>query len=505
MDMTKIPDVSHWCKIDQKTIEMRNMTSVDLMDRAAYVCWNELQKLKSEHIVLFCGTGNNGGDGLALARLFHHSKQNYDCFLIGEVSKLSKEAEIQLKRLQNIGGNISVITKQEDFPELNPNSVIVDSLFGTGLSRVISDGIYHTAIERINLSKCTVISIDIPSGLFSDRPTPPESAIIQANTTITFEIPKVAQLLPQNAIYTGSLVIHSIGIEKKSFEEVLTNKYWIDAFGIQTIYKKRSPFHHKGNFGHAYLVAGSEGKIGAALLAAEACLRSGVGLLSCIIPRNYAPVFYGRIPEAMIDEISRENQFSGFDWTKVTALGVGPGLGLSNEIKEILQTLFRKKIPLVLDADALTCLSIHPFLFDLIPPKTILTPHIKELERIIGSVDSDWDRIEKTQKLAKKHQLIIVIKGAYSVVCDGDAAYFNSTGNSGMATGGSGDVLTGIVTGLRAQGYEALQATLLGVFIHGLAADLSLKDQSVESLLPTDYIQNLGKAFKRILNFKQSC
>jgi hydroxyethylthiazole kinase-like uncharacterized protein yjeF len=347
-----------------------------------------------------------------------------------------------------------------------------------------------------------MIAIDIPSGLFVSQSSR-GNTVIRADHTLSFQVNKLAFLMPENEAWVGEVHILDIGLHPGFLREAVTDTKILDPSIIGAIFKPRKSFANKGNFGHALLVAGSFGKIGAAVLSGRACLRSGVGLLTVLTPGCGYGILQTTIPEAMIltDPDEKRHTALPTDGTgKYSVVGVGPGLGTEDQTVAFLRDLLQQyRKPMVVDADALNILGAHPDLMAMLPPYSILTPHPKEFERLFGVSADDYARVDKAREEAKKHQVIIVLKGHYTFIAMPDGkGYFNSTGNAGMAKGGSGDSLTGILTALVGQTYSPGEAAIFGVYLHGLAGDLAAADLSQESMLPSDLTDRLGKAFLHI-------
>ncbi|MES1222306.1 MAG: NAD(P)H-hydrate dehydratase, partial [Bacteroidota bacterium] len=369
-----------------------------------------------------------------------------------------------------------------------------------GLNRP-PDGITEKLIAHINTSGCRIMSIDIPSGLFCDRSSK-ENKAIKANDTLSFQCYKPAFLVAENSEYIGKVHLLNIGLSPEFYHTVASSFQIVDWDIIHSIYKPRNQFAHKGNFGHALLVAGSYGKIGAAVLSATSCLRSGAGLLTCHVPGCGYGILQSAVPEAMVstDFNSSFNTRIEEDLSKFDAVGIGPGIGTASETKTMLYEIFSScKYPIVVDADALNTIASQQDLLQMIPAGSIITPHPKEFERLFGPSANDFDRIQLAIKKANEYNIVIVLKGHHTFIASpGGKFYFNNTGNAGMATAGSGDVLTGILTGLLAQGYSSINAAVLGVFIHGLAGDIAAKELSMEAMIAGDIIHYLGEAFQHL-------
>ncbi len=490
---------------DQHTIIHEPIASIDLMERAATSCinWLETNGYGENQFAIFCGKGNNGGDGLAIARLLAAKKNKVRIFILEFGHKGTDDFQTNLARLHEYPEvDIRFIQTEENFHEFIKGEVIIDALFGSGLNRGLKD-VTAKLVAHINNAGCEIISIDIPSGLFVDRSSK-GNTIIKANQTLTFQCYKPAFLVAENAAYIGQVHILNIGLHDDYYNSVFSTYELIDEAIIHSFYRPRNQFAHKGNFGHALLIAGSYGKIGAAILSSRACLRSGAGLLSIHIPKCGYDILQTAVPEAMVmtDFNSSFNTKTEEDLSKFDAIGIGPGIGTASETKILLREIFNSyHAPLVLDADALNIIASQKDLLKLIPKDSILTPHPKEFERLFGEFKNDFERFQSAMHKAIELNLTIILKGHHTFIAAGGKGYFNSTGNAGMATAGSGDVLTGILTGLIAQGYSSLEASILGVYLHGLAGDLAAEKFSGEAMIAGDIIENMGEAFQKISHF----
>ncbi len=492
-------------ELDQFTIDNEPIASIDLMERAAQTCMDWIvSKIDATSYYIFAGIGNNGGDGLAIARMLDAYPFKKKVYLIKFSNNLSKDAKINLKHLKKTDASCTKevsYLEDIDFSGIEPDAVIIDAIFGSGLNRP-AEGLSKLIIEQINQLSNKVISIDIPSGLFAEKAegNSATQTIVKADFTLTFQMPKLSFLHPQNQYYVGQWHIMDIQLLPEYIEEQKTEHELVDTELINSIRKKRSKFSHKGNFGHALLIAGSYGKMGAAVLASKACLRAGAGLLTTHIPHWGYNIMQTSVPEAMTSIDRSEMVFTEFPILEpFNAVGIGPGLDKKKNsliaFEELLEKVENRSF--VVDADALNILSENKSLLEKLPPNTILTPHPKEFERLAGSWNNDMEKLSILKEFCQNHQVILVLKGANSITClPNRSCYFNNTGNPGMATGGSGDVLTGIILALLAQGYAPKEAAILGVHIHGLAGDLALNNESQESLIASDIISSLGKAFK---------
>ncbi|GAB4488708.1 MAG: bifunctional ADP-dependent NAD(P)H-hydrate dehydratase/NAD(P)H-hydrate epimerase [Saprospiraceae bacterium] len=490
---------------DAYTIENEPIASVELMNRAAKVftdwfvsCYPDPQI----PVVVFAGTGNNGGDGVAVARLLHWQMREMRVVVCDFGGKRSPDFEAQIAASPK---DVDLVFIQEPqalndiyFPK---NALFIDALFGSGLTRPLT-GKWAQLIDFLNhlFPRHEVVSIDLPSGLFADRHTPGD-AIVIADRTFSFETPKLAFFFPENADRVGEWSFGSIGLHGGFYEKNETPFHFLTKEDAAKLQKPRKKFSHKGTYGHALLVAGSYGKMGAAVLAAKACLRAGAGLLTVHAPRCGNLVLQTAVPEAMFSADHRAKFWTETpDLEPFSSVGIGCGIGQMPETAAALSDFLQKaKKPLVLDADALNLLAQNPDLWSWVPPETILTPHPKEFERLFGKTENDFERNDLQRLKAQEHKVYIILKGAHTAIATPDGGcYFNSTGNPGMATGGSGDVLTGMLTGLLAQGYSAGDAALLGVFLHGLAGDLAAKELGKAALTAGDLIEFLGKAWENL-------
>ena len=500
--MIKIFETAKVKELDQYTIDNEPIDSIDLVERASMAFVNEFchHFSKQNRVVVFAGQGNNGADALAVARLLLDEGYRVEVYLFNPTQHLSIDCETNKQRLL-VESKIRLIEVIEDFtpPTLTEWDIVIDGLFGSGLNRPLSGG-YAAVVRYINQSEAIVVSIDIPSGLFGeDNSSNDMGHIICADYTYTFDFPKLALVLPENALFVGKWKVLPIGTHPAIIEKTETPYMMVTDEDLEGIIKERNTFDHKGTFGHALLIAGSRGKMGAAVLGATACLRSGVGRLTVHLPERGEVVLQTAIPEAMLSLDENKDSVSTLPALKgMSAIAIGPGIGIQKSAFLVLENLLKTaKKPLVLDADALNLIAENIELLELLPQHTILTPHPKEFDRMFGESLNGYERLHRASAVALKHKLCIVLKGAYTAVCTLEGnVYINSTGNPGMATAGSGDVLTGILLGLLAQGYSPETSAVLGVYLHGVAGDLALLHNSEESLIAGDIIKMLGKAFK---------
>jgi NAD(P)H-hydrate epimerase len=418
-------------------------------------------------------------------------------FIPDESSKLSEDFSINLHRAIECGVNLQPF-KTFDFEQATENSIFIDALFGSGLSEPL-DGNFKALVVTINKSKCITISIDIPSGLYVDKLIDlAKDSVIKADYTLCFQFPKLAFLFPENEYFTGNWQVLPIGLNPDFVRSELCQNYLVETEDVKGILKPRSRFSHKGTYGHALLIGGSKGKIGATVLMGKSCLRSGAGLVTVHLPNCGYSIIQAAVPEVMASVDSDENECTQIpQLDSFSAIAAGPGFGTGKSTANMVKHLIQQaKVPLLLDADALNILSDNPTWLAFLPKNTVLTPHPGEFGRLAGKTSNSFDRLEILRSFCIKYSLNIVLKGAYTVVCSPlGNCYFNPTGNPGMATGGSGDVLTGIITSLLAQGYNPTEACILGVYIHGLAGNEAAENNGYEALIAGDIIANLGKAF----------
>lgn len=504
--MIKIFSTDKVRTLDQYTIQNEPISSIDLVERAATTFTSEFCRRysKQNRIIVFAGQGNNGADALAIARLLTESGYRVESFLFNPTMQLTPDCEQNKQRLLQMANTKFTEVAKGNFhaPELGIQDIIIDGLFGSGLNRPLTGG-FAGIVNYINQSEATVVSIDIPSGLFGeDNSKNDPNAIIRADLTLSFAFPKLAFFFPENAEFVGEWKVLDIFIHPDGIASTPTSFALIEEVDIAGVFQPRDRFSHKGTYGHSLLIAGSRGKFGAALLASQGCLRSGAGLLTVHIPQRGEQIIQTAFPEAMIELDPNMEHFSSISKVQsYAAIGIGPGLGTHPESGKALEQLLQSATgkPLVIDADALNLIAANEHLLKLLPTRSILTPHPKEFDRLAGESQNAYERLLKAKNFAEKHQVCVVLKGAYTAICTpAGKLYLNKSGNPGMATAGSGDVLTGIILGLLSQGMEPETAAVAGVYLHGTAGDLASKFHSEESMIASDIISMLGKAFKQI-------
>ena len=492
-------------ELDKYTIEHEPIASIDLMERAAKALtraitdgWNN-----SVPVVVFAGPGNNGGDALAIARMLGDFGYQVSVYLFNISGHLSEDCAVNKKRLTDAKRvkEFVEVTQEFDPPRLEKGMLVIDGLFGSGLNKPLAGG-FASLVKYINASPAEVVSIDMPSGLITEDNTYNVRAnIIQADLTLTIQQPKLAFLFPENQQYIGKLRVLDIRLSQEGIEKMEANYTVMEESQIRSMLIDRNAFAHKGQMGHALLIAGSYGMAGAAVLAARACLRSGVGKITIHTPKKNRDILQIAVPEAVLQFDPEETIFSeATDTEGFTALGIGPGLGQSETTAiPLIAQLRRSTCPVVADADALNILANHRAWLQQLPKGIILTPHPKEFDRMEGHSNDSYERLTKARHLAERIQGYIILKGHYTAICLPDGhVYFNPTGNAGMATAGSGDVLTGIITALLARGYKTPEACIVGTYLHGLAGDLAARDLGEESLIAEDIVRYISRAFKRL-------
>jgi ADP-dependent NAD(P)H-hydrate dehydratase / NAD(P)H-hydrate epimerase len=500
----KILPISLVREADAYTIEKEPIPSIELMERAANEVFRWMKKRirKKNRVTIFCGTGNNGGDGLVVARLLYNEGCDVRVFIVRYSDNESEDFRLSMSRLRDAGwARIEDIHEGDALPELSGKDIVIDAIFGSGLSKPVT-GLAAGVIRHINSSPSVVAAIDIPSGLFSDSHSDEKAgAILKADYTLSFQFPKLAFMFAENDQYVGEWEVLPIGLNKDFIQKVIVRDHLMTLAEISGQRLPRPKFSHKGSYGHALLIAGSYGKMGASVLASEACLRSGVGLLHTHIPRLGYPIIQTAVPEAMVTIDPHDEHLTSLpDLDAYTAIGVGPAIGFAAQTKNSLKLLIQTTpVPLLFDADAITILGENKTWLSFVPKNSIFTPHPKEFERITEKARDDFHRNQIQREFCIKYGVYVVLKGAHTCICGPDGVcYYNSTGNPGMGTGGSGDVLTGLILGLAAQKHTPLSACLLGTYIHGLAGDLAARRNGMEALIAGDIIDYIGKAFNQL-------
>ncbi len=492
-------------ELDSYTVKHEPIASIDLMERAAKALAHAIADEwdTNSPMVVFAGPGNNGGDALAVARLLAEQGYSVSAYLFNITSHLSVDCEQNRKRMEENRRikDFVVVTQEFDPPVLTAETVVIDGLFGSGLNKPLAGG-FASLVKYINNSPAKVVSIDVPSGLMAeDNSFNVRAHIIRATLTLTLQHIKLSFLFAENQQFIGRLKILDIRINKEGIDRTDTQYILAEEKTVRPLLQPRNPFAHKGEMGHALLIAGSYGMGGAAILAAKACLRAGAGKVTVHAPRGNNLIMQVAVPEAVVQLDREETAFSEpVDTEDYDALAIGPGLGMSEGAAiAMIAQLRRSQCPIVADADALNLLANHRAWMQQLPQGMIMTPHPKEFDRMAGRCTDSFERLAKAVDMAKRQQIYIILKGHHSALCLPDGhVLFNSTGNAGMATAGSGDVLTGIITALLAKGHPQADACLLGMYLHGLAGDLAAKELGEESLVASDIIAFLPKAFKAL-------
>ena len=491
-------------ELDKYTIVHEPIASIDLMERAARTLTDAIVRRwdKSFEVVVFAGPGNNGGDALAVARMLSQKGYHVEVFLFNTKGQLSEECQANLNRLKTCGSiYFTEISTQFDPPALTENHLVIDGLFGSGLNKPLNGG-FASVVKYINASKAQVVAIDIPSGLMGEDNTYNiRPHIIHADVTLSIQLPKLSFLFPENEDIVGEWELLDIGL-KQSFIDAAPSTFSIlEETEVRSLIRPRKRFSHKGTFGHGLLIAGSYGMAGASILAAKACLKSGIGLLTVHVPIHNHDLLQTTVPEAIVHTDIQERYFAQpMHLHRYSALAIGPGLGQEEDTAlAMMEQIQGSSLPIVLDADAINILSTHRNWLSRLPKRCILTPHLGELERLIGKCMDTYERLTKVKELAAYLQSYIIVKGAWTTIVTPEGNYyFNPTGNPGMATGGSGDILTGILLGLLAQGYTQEDACKLGVYIHGLAGNIAAEEKTEMGMTAGDIIEALPAAWKKI-------
>ncbi len=487
-------------KGDQLTAKKQNISSTELMERAGTQIFNWIHKRMNGAQVpihVFCGIGNNGGDGLVLSRLLLNYGYNVHTYIVNCSEKRTEDFLVNYDRIKQTTKKWpEMLNCEADFPPIGPEDIIVDAVFGIGMNRPANDWV-KGLFQHFRASKAFTLAIDLPSGLYPDDVPEDENGVVWADYTLSFQSPKLVFFLPDTSKYTVQWEVIDIGIDPEFLQNTETEVELIGKNEMLAIYKPREKFSNKGTYGHGLLIGGSYGKIGAMILSGKAALAAGAGLVTTFIPKcGYIPM-QTAFPEAMVITDVEDEKLTAIKLEfEPTAIGIGMGMGADKKTHLAFQQfLTNNTAPLVIDADGINLLSSHKDDLKFLKPQTVLTPHPKELERLIGKWKNDFDKLRKAKIFSKKYECILVIKGANTITVFGRKLYINSTGNPGLSTGGTGDVLTGIITGLICQGYEPLSATLFGVYLHGKSADIAVEDYGYQSMTASHVIDYLGQAY----------
>ena len=488
---------------DEYTMLEEPIASIDLMERAAYRCVEWVGKFypSVQYYAIFCGKGNNGGDGLAIARLLAEQGKEIQVHILEFGFPGTADFQQNLARLHQYPKvQIQYIQSTVQIYPVKPDAIIIDALVGAGLNRKL-DGLAAELVQHINSSQNIILSIDIPSGLYCDQ-TSKNNLSIRATHTLSFT-PKLAFYVAENATSLGTLHYLDIQLHPTFHQHTHSLFEILDKKEITSLIKKRNSYSHKGNFGHGLLIAGSKGKMGAAILAVQGAIRAGIGLITCHIPGCGYSAMQSSVPEAMVSIDTNETEISSLPTglNDYSAIGIGPGVGKSAVTLNVLNKIFSSYTkPIALDADALNLMAMKPSLLAQIPRHSILTPHPGEFKRLFGETSDNFELIDHAIYQAKELDVYILLKGFHSfIACPTGIHFFNPTGNAGMARGGAGDTLTGILTALLAQGYSSENALKIGVFLHGLAGDIAAAELTMEGMTIADLIGSIGKAWKQLI------
>ncbi len=501
----KILSAEQLSEADKITIKNQGISSEELMERAATLVFNEIHKRLNGApipIKIFCGIGNNGGDGLVVARHLIQHGYHVTVYVVHYSDKRSEDFLANYEKLKEVIDDWPKLIKDEQhIPNISTGDFVIDAIFGIGLNRPI-EGWVAKLVNSINESQAFTLAVDMPSGLFSDKTPGKDAAIIEADFTLSVQAPKLVFSLPETMDFVGDLQILDIGLDKVYLANISTGYYLIGDEEAVQIYKPRKANTHKGDYGHALIVGGSYGKIGSVLLTATAALRTGSGLCSLYIPKCGYNIVQTGLPEAMVMTDKENEMLSSYPKDfEADVVCFGMGVGTASKTKEALESLLNSaNSPVVIDADGLNILSKHKQLLELLPENSVLTPHPGELKRLIGDWKDDFEKLELVKNFSAKYKVIVVVKGSHTFTVSSGNVYVNNSGNPGMATAGSGDVLSGVITSLIGQSYEPLHAAVLGVFIHGRSGDIAASKLGYEGILAGDIARNIGKAINQLFS-----
>ncbi|MEK6494033.1 NAD(P)H-hydrate dehydratase [Myroides odoratimimus] len=498
----KIFNTAQMQALDKETVSNQYISSFKLMERATTKVFEKLQtryKLYQTSFVVFCGTGNNGGDGLTLARLLKEGGAMVKVFLV-QTKKYSPDNAQNQDLLEDRDINIEKFTPKSKL-KVKKDDVIIDALFGIGLHSPLDEE-WRAVFDFLNETPCLErVSIDMPSGLLADVSTPKDAIVFKADVVYTFQLPKLALLLSEAKEYVKELELLDIGSDLDYLENTKSDYFFVKQEKVRKLVKTGTKFSTKDDFGRVLIIGGSKGKIGAVTLAAKSALLTGSGIVTAYVPSCGYTILQTVLPEVMCDTCDHTDYIKAFPSIEYYgAIGIGCGLGTHEDTAKALVAYLdaHKDKKFVIDADALNIISEQKCL-DKLPIESILTPHEKELKRLIGEWNDDFDKIDKVKQLAKKHNVIFVVKGAHTItIAPDETVYFNSSGNWGMATAGAGDTLTGMITSLLGQGYTSKEAAILGVYLHGLAGDITVENIHPHSLIASDISKNISAAYNRL-------
>ena len=487
---------------DAYTIANEPISSIYLMERAskAFVGWfvNHFPD-RNRQIAVYCGTGNNGGDGLAIARmLYDHEYFNIDIKVARFSDKTTPDFDVNLSHIINMRLSLHDLKPDAAFPEENAD-IIIDALLGSGINKPLA-GDYKRLADFINGLHKTVVAVDVPTGFYTDGEMPENATVIHADLAITFQQPKINFLLPESAPHINCWEAVNIGLDEEFIQSMQSPYQFLEEKDIRRLLKPRHRFSNKGTYGHALVIAGQAKTMGAALLSSAGCAYAGAGLTTACVPESGLTALNTYQPEVMAI-VRKNDELPDIEWEKFSTIGIGPGLGKGSDALKLLTATFENfKNSVVIDADALNLLSENPKLWDKVPAGSIITPHMKEFDRLFGEHANWWQRLQSAMENAQKRNINIVLKNDYTLVATSDGkVYFNSTSNAAMATGGMGDVLTGVITSLVAQKYSSADACIVGVYIHGKAGDELALPNRMNVIMPGRLAQQLPATMAKLM------
>jgi hydroxyethylthiazole kinase-like uncharacterized protein yjeF len=499
----KILSAQQLAEADQSTISKQHISSDDLMERAATLVFERIhQRLNGAPVPvkIFCGIGNNGGDGLAIARLMMEQGYQVTVYVTNCSKKRSPDFLVNYNRIKEVAKDWPILLScKDDFPKITPQDIVIDAIFGTGINRAL-DGWMADLIHYLNDSKAFKVAIDLPSGLYANTAHQPDDAILKADHTFTFQTPKLSFFLPETGSYVGSFEVINIELDPEYLMEVAPLAELIDREAAQNSYKPREKFTYKGDYGHVLTFAGSKGKMGAAVLCAGAAINSGAGKVTAYLPKEGNNILQTSLPEVMTLQSDGNDFITDFNHNlKGTVLCIGPGIGTEKyTVSAFAKAIQQQTTPIVVDADGIVILAQYPELLKTLPKDSILTPHDGELNLLIGDWNNSYERLEKVKEFSDKYHLIMVLKGAHTQIISGSDIFINDTGNPGMATAGSGDVLSGVVASFLAQGYNPITAAIFSVYIHGASGDLAAQTYAHEGLKPSVISNFIGPSILQL-------
>ncbi len=494
-------------RADQVMIEELDFPGVLLMEEAGRKAAEFILATHPDHsrFLVLAGPGNNGGDGFVIARYLMREGKSVEIILSHAPERYTGDAGINLKALNGSGIPVSI---WPEHPGIDKEEVLIDALLGTGINSQLRGGILEM-VQTFEAHPGPVVAIDMPSGLLADTGKV-LSKPIQADYTLTFQLPKVCHAVYPAANYCGVTCIADIGIWDSVIGGLGINRHWMDGEEARKMLKRhpRPVEGHKGTFGHVALIGGSNQYPGAIALSGHAALHAGAGLSTVIGTEHCRTAIFGMGPEVIFralsgERINRTHLDAVLEWTARSTIGLGPGWSTHPEVKEFFLAFLEKSDrPLVLDADALNLIAAEQC-WDSIPPRSVITPHPGEMRRLVQNTSHSDQRLEQAEALAKAKNLIVVLKGAGTVIASPEKTWVNRSGNSGMGTGGSGDVLTGVITSLLAQGHKPAAAAALGVYLHGLAGDLAAQKFGKNGLTASRIMEHLGPAMVTIIEHQE--